>query len=311
MKFGVSINTNDSVADALAKGLEIEGLGLDHVWVLDLPSQRYSPAVAAAVASTTRKVRIGLGLISPFLHTPQQIASSLTTLIEFYGGRFELCIGPGDRVQLERVGVDLDAVGDIPNHMINAKDAISEALGERGLKCRIWLGAQGPRLLKIASHFDGVLLNYSSPEMIRWALEVIERSRIRQHTIIGVFAPSYVYKTLNIEMYKLLKLASVTVAMRASSYVLKKFALLKSIEPARRELLKRPLNSVESILSMIPSDVVEKFSIFKSQKELRDYIERLETLGVEHIVFSYPQASSIEALRELVEVLKLEGCVTS
>ena len=307
MKFGVSINANDTIRDASDKALAIERLGLDYVWVSDLPSQRYPPTVAAAVASTTSKIRIGLGLISPLLHNPQQIASSLTTLLEFYGGRFELCIGPGDRGQLRRVGVDLDAIGDVPKHMLNAKETISRALENRRLKCRIWLGAQGPRMLRIASSFDGVLLNYSSPEMIRWALKVIKSSRMKQQITTGIFAPSYVYKTLKPQMHELLKLASATVAVGTSKYVLTKFGLFESIEPARRMIQERPLDS--SILRTIPSGVAERFSIFKSQKELHDYIEKLDGLGVEHVVFSYPQGSSIEAIEELAVMLQLEGNV--
>jgi len=309
MKFGIGLNANDPIPDVLAKGLEAERLGLDYVWVSDLPSQRYAPVVASAAALTTHKIRIGLGLISPFLHTPQQIASCLNTLIGSYGGRFELCIGPGDREQLRRVGVDLDALDNIPQHLLKAKKEISQALENRGLECRIWLGAQGSKLLKTAQSFDGVLLNYSSPEMIGWALEVTGKAQGGKPSLVGVFAPSYIYRTFKPEMYKLLQLSSATVAVEASNSVLRRFSLLEALGPARRELLSKPLDS--SVLKLIPSEVVEKFSIFKSQDELPTYIGELERLGVEHVVFSYPQGYSIESLGELAEGLsRIRGTYT-
>jgi len=301
MKFGLALNVNETTLEVQAKSQQAERCGLDYVWISDRPSQRHAPVVTSAVSSATNHIRIGLGLISPFLHTPQQIASSLTTLIESYGARFDLCIGPGDREELRRVGVYLDNIHDLPNLLLSSKEEISKALRKRKLEPKIWLGAQGPKLLRTASSFDGVLLNYSSPEMVQWALETIQEAKGSVPELVGVFAPSYIYRDLNPEIHKILRFASATVALGASDDVLEKFSLLKSLEPARRELQKRPLD--KSILELIPSHVIDKFSIFKRQDELPQYIEQLKRLGVKHIVFSYPQSYSAKTTEELSEAL--------
>ena len=297
VKFGLSLNVNDPVLDSLSKSVEAERLGLDHIWVSDLASQRYAPVVASAVASTTSKIRIGLGLMSPFLHTAQQIASSLTTLIESYGGRFDLCIGPGDRDELRRAGVDLDAHKGIPQYLLKARREISEILKDRDIECKIWLGAQGPELLKIASSFDGVLLNYASPVMIEWALKVIGEGPAERPNSIGISAASYIYDKFKPEIHRILRFASATVALGASSYVLRKFSLAEALEPALQQLQARPLDS--SILKLVPSDIIERFCILKSQSELPKYIDELKRLGVQQIVFSYPQGYSTQTIKEL------------
>jgi hypothetical protein len=297
MNFGLSLNVNDPAPNSITKSLEAECLGLDYIWVADLPSQRYAPVIASAIASATSRIRIGLGLISPFLHKPQQIASSLITLIESYGGRFDLCMGPGDRDELRRVGIDLDTYKDISQYLVNSRREISDILASRDIRCKIWLGAQGPRLLRVASSFDGVLLNYSSPEMIEWALNVIREVGGQRLGSLGVYAPSYVYERYKPEIYRILQFASAAVALGASNKILREFSLLETLEPLRRELNTRRLDG--SVLKSIPSGITDKFSILKSQNELPKYVGELERLGVQYMVFSYPQSHSAQTINEL------------
>lgn len=55
MLIGLNLNVNDTVSETAAKTREAERLGLDYVWISDLPSQRYAPVVAAAAAAATEK----------------------------------------------------------------------------------------------------------------------------------------------------------------------------------------------------------------------------------------------------------------
>jgi len=75
LKFGLGVNANETITEIIEKSVEAERLEIDYVWVSDLLAQLYAPAVASAIAGKTRKIRIGLGLISPLLHTPNQIAT--------------------------------------------------------------------------------------------------------------------------------------------------------------------------------------------------------------------------------------------
>jgi 5,10-methylenetetrahydromethanopterin reductase len=129
--YGLSINANETIKEIVEKRIEMEKLDFDYVWIADVPTQRYSPTVASAIAKK-QKIKIGLGLLNPFLHTPNQIASSLITLIEFHGNRFELCIGPGDRDQLRRTGILISSYGkSIPKLILKTKESIVKEFSKK------------------------------------------------------------------------------------------------------------------------------------------------------------------------------------
>jgi len=186
--------------------------------------------------------------------------------------------------------------------MLEAKNEIFEHLERCGLKCRIWLGAQGPEMLKAASRFDGALLNYSDPEMLAWALKKISTTNETHKWVAGIFAPTYIYREFKPEIYRVLRLASATVALGTSDHVLKRFGLKDSITPIRRDHGSKNLST--SILEMVPPTVTDRFCILKNKNDLPDYIRTLESLGIEQVVFAYPQAISLETIRELGEILE-------
>lgn len=298
MRFGLGVNANETTSEIVEKCVEAERFGLDCVWVSDVPLQRYALAVASAVAAGTKRLRIGLGLLSPFLHTPEQIADGLSTLVESYGDRFELCIGPGDRDQLERVGILLPHGQSMINSILDAKKTISRRLRQNKVRSRIWLGAQGPKMLKVAGQFDGVLLNYASPAMIRWAMSKINTVN-RETFQFAVYAPAYVYKHFDNGVYTLLRIASAVVALGAPNIVMKRLQLYEKIKATKAKLKIGSI--VESVLDEIPPEIVKLFSIYKSFDELRDYTLELSSMGIAHIVFGYPQNFSKKTVRDLAE----------
>lgn len=300
MKFGLGMNANETVAEIVRKSILAEKQGLDFVWVSDVPVQHYAPAVAAAIAQNTKNLRIGVGLLSVFLHTPIQIANSLATLIEVYGERFELCIGPGDRNLLKSVGVPISHPTGIANYLLNAKKQIEKILRKSTLKCRIWLGAQGPRMLRKSKFFDGVLLNYARPDLINWAIDMVGPPR-RKNFQFGVFQSSYVYSDFDPEIYNLLRISSAIVALGAPKSVLRNLGLVEEAAEAKRKLGSG--NSFASVANQISVKTMELFSIFKSSSELGKYLSELSKMRVNHVVFGYPQNFSEKTILELAQAL--------
>ncbi len=301
MKYGLTVNVNETVKEIVRKAERMEKLGFDYVWVADVPSQRYSPTAASAIAQKTSNIKIGLGLLSIFLHKPHQISNSLTTLTEFYGDRFELLIGPGDLDQLNRVGIS--NLRHIPELLLKAKEEITEKLSEKGIEAPIWLGAQGPKILKLAKFFDGVLLNYAQPDFIHWAMQKMDLPNKRS-TQVGIFAPSYVYTNKEEKPYRLLQRSSAIVALGASKRVLRNFGLYDKVTVAR-EKLEKGLR-LKEVLADFPAEVAEKFSICMHSDNLSGYLSRLKDIGVEHTVFSYPQNFSKETIEALAKSLSSE-----
>lgn len=301
MRFGLGVNANEPLHDIVKKSAAAETLGLQYLWISDSPVQLYAPVVASAVASATSRIRIGLGLMSALLHTPNQIASSLTALCDAYGNRFDLCIGVGDRRQLSRVGVHATNMQNLPLRILETKQGIVSRLHDANVRAKIWLGAQGPNMLAIANSFDGVLLNYSKPKMIGWAIKKAGLRRKPKLTI-GIYSPSYVHLKPEPGGLQLAKVSSAVVALGAPSSILKEFALYQKLHKARRIADASP--NVEAILADIPEEVVGAFSITMKAENLPAYLVELRRLGVNHVVFAYPQNHSLKTVRELGKALK-------
>jgi len=297
--FAVGLNAYETVEEIVGKCIEAERLGLDYVWIGDSPPHLYCPSIAAAVASRTKKIRIGLGLLSPLLHAPDQISSSIITLTEAYGERFDICLGVGDRSQLSRVGVDtkLPRVWD---QVLKAKRKIARSLSACGVVTKIWLGAQGPRMLEVSKSFDGVLMNYASPRMIKWAIEKVKPDAQKDFDF-GIYAPSYVYGKWRPQAYRLLRIASAVVALGAPAAVLDEFGLGKRLQRAREE--HEAGLRIESVVRYVPSEVVDSFSIYTPSSKLSGYLRELGDLGISHIVFGFPQNLSKVTVRDLASAL--------
>jgi hypothetical protein len=300
MKFGLSVNANETMSEIVKKSAEAERLGLDYVWVSDTSEQLYAPVVASAIAEGTKSIKIGVGLLSAFLHSPIQIADSIITLIEAYGERFELCIGPGDRKQLEEVGISLSPLGGIQGFLLSARNQIEKAFKKSKIESTIWLGAQGPKILQISKFFDGVLLNYAQPDLIEWAITQIG-SVEKNNFQLGVYSLSYVYEKFDPGIYNLLRISTGFVALGASQALLEKLGLYEKAARAKSGI--NDDSNVQSFAQELPLETVKQFSIVKSLRELGGYLSELRKLNIDHIVFSYPQSHSEKTLKELAKAL--------
>lgn len=299
MRFGLGLNANEELSATVQKATIAEASGLDYVWVTDPPLQFNAPVVASAIASTTRHIRIGVGLVSVLLHSPRLIASSVAALCEAYGNRFDICIGVGDRLQLRHGHIDVENIHDLPQRMLAARREISSQLHDSGVTANTWIGAQGPRMLQLANSFNGVLMNYSKQEMIAEAIKQI--GPLSTVTDLGIYAPSYVYINPNSNLLHLTKVSSTIVAVGAASGVLKSFSLYERFIEARRMAENSP--NIKRIVASVPDDVVNLFSITMPAARLYSYLTELKSLGVSTVIFGYPQSHSIGAVQELTEAL--------
>lgn len=300
MKYGISLNVNETLRDIREKSKEIERLGFDYIWVADTPSQRYAPIVAAAIAEETKQIKIGVGVLSPFLYSERQIVNAIKTLSEIYGERFEVCLGPGDLDQLRRAGINPPSWGSVPKLMWESKSRIEAGLKEHGLKTPIWIGSQGPEMLKISKFFHGVLLNYAHPTLIKWAVKIV-RANGGGKVKLGVYAPSYVYTKEEQEVLQLLKIAASVVVLGLSESVMAKIDFREEIIKARAKL--REGFSIEEVMRSLPEELLENFSIHMPTWKLKEYISKLEEIEVEQTVFGFPQNLSNKIIGELAESL--------
>lgn len=93
VRVGTSLQNHVPVADNLALARLAEELGLDEVWLNENGHHRAAFATAAAVASTTRSLGIGIGVVNPFHRHPSVIAMEAATVDELSLGRLRLGLG--------------------------------------------------------------------------------------------------------------------------------------------------------------------------------------------------------------------------
>jgi alkanesulfonate monooxygenase SsuD/methylene tetrahydromethanopterin reductase-like flavin-dependent oxidoreductase (luciferase family) len=153
--------------------VEAERVGYRSVWAGDslLARPRGEPlTLLAAVAGATRRVNVGTAVLLPLLRRPVQLAHVLVTLDRVSEGRLIVGVGPGADVPGTREELAaVDASGDRRvSAMLHSLDRC-RALW-RGDDAHIsllpspftpggppvWLGAQGPRLLReTGARFEG------------------------------------------------------------------------------------------------------------------------------------------------------------
>lgn len=299
MEWGIAINLREPVSEIIDKSVIAEKGGIHTIWITDYPATRFSPALAAVIAETTKHCRIGVGLLSPFIYSASHIMQMMSTLIDTYGQRFDLLLGPGDRSKLGEIGVSYGEVTTLVNRMTESVTNIREGLSEYK-DCRILIGAQGPRMIEASTCSDGVLLNYSDPDMIRWAISKIENRS--EGFMIGIFPPALIGSSKSCEDNISIKTSAAVVALGANRSILRKYGLEEELQPRIEEMRENGLTT--EIVERIDQDILDRFclcgSIETSNRRLKEYQE----IGVQAVVFGPPQGASLKSVEQLVEAKK-------
>jgi hypothetical protein len=184
--------------------------------------------------------------------------------------------------------------------VLKAKQKIAITLRASGVTTKIWLGAQGPKMLAVSKSFDGVLMNYASPRMINWAIDKVKPIAQKDFDF-GVYMPSYVYRKWRPQAYRVLRIASAVVALGAPATVLDEFGLSKRLRRAMKE--HEAGARIESVVKHVPKEIVDSFSIYAPSSRLRSCLTELNKLGISHIVFGFPQNLSKVTIRDLASTL--------
>ena len=297
MKWGVALNVRNKVPETLRKAEAADKGAIDQIWVTDFPTVRYAPAIAAAIAEKTKKCRIGVGLISPLLYSATHISQFMSTLIDSYGDRFDLLIGPGDRSALARVGISY-SVRQMVEHTANDLVRVKAALSEGGYDCSVLLGAQGPMMIKTSLRADGVLLNFSDIEMLQWALNQMDH--VPANFTLGVFPPTYIGSCEDPINNQGISLSAAMVALGLNSKTSEIFGLRNKIETARRILKKKGRIDME-VASSMGREVLKRFSLCIASDQLGEYLKTIEGMGISSVVFGPPQGIRKNGVDILVE----------
>jgi 5,10-methylenetetrahydromethanopterin reductase len=197
-RLGLALANEGPVAETVALAVEAEQLGFGEVWLPESGHGRGVFTVAACVASATRRIGLGIGVVNPFWRHPSVIAMEAVALDEATNGRLRL--GLGAALWTLRAFGETDARADRPlTAMIEAIRVVRSMVGgekpgfdgqvfpvraSASLDFKptrqhmpIYVGAVNGRMLQAAGTWaNGVLLGaIVSPGYARWAWLQIAR----------------------------------------------------------------------------------------------------------------------------------------
>ena len=296
MEWGIAINLRESVSEITEKSVIADQGGIDTIWLTDFPATRLSSVLASIVARNTENCRIGVGLLSPLIYSPSHITQMMNTLIELYGERFDLLLGPGDRTKLGDIGISYGNISTLVERMSNSVALIRDGLMDHS-EIRILMAAQGPKMIEAATCSDGVLLNYSDPEMIQWAISNLKERP--QGFTIGAFPPSLIGSSEACEEHMGIKTSAAVVALGVSPSILKQFGLKEELQSAMEKM--RVLGMTNDVVEMIHPNILERFSLCGSIESIIDRLEIYQKMGVDMMVYGPPQGASLNGVKRLVD----------
>lgn len=286
MKWGLAVGVGQNLDEVLKVSEIAYRGGIDQIWVVDFPAPQLA-SVAATMLAKYVPMKLGLGLLSPLLYSPQQIIRMIQSLRDNYDIEPDIMVGSGDPLWLSRAGLEysprLAAVSRVREQVIE----LTELLEKSELSSKLLVGAQGPRMIMTARLSDGVLLNYSDPDMIEWAVKLLQKEP--ESHIRGVFPPTVLSRKIG-KLPHYAKNAAALVALGTSSKVLKRFGILAELRGAKKGLDEKRKLTTE-IVDSIPEEILNRFVLYCTPSGLNEYVVSLASLGIDLIVFGPPLSS--------------------
>jgi len=88
----------------LAQGAE--ALGCQTAWLAEDLFYRGAMSIAGAIVASTKRISVGLGVITPWVRNPALTAMEVRSLLEMAPGRLKVGIGTGVRQRIEKMGME-------------------------------------------------------------------------------------------------------------------------------------------------------------------------------------------------------------
>ena len=197
--FGVGFETIDALRQ-MKYAERAEAMGFGTCWVPEDYFYRGAFSLASAIACSTKKMRVGIGVLNPYTRHPALTAMEFAALMEISRGRAVLGIGAGVRHWIEtQMGIahtkpaaSMRETVDIVRRLFRGESvdfegkvfrtrAIKLSFPSPSAEIAIHLGVMGPQNLAMAGEIaDGVLLSaMTSPAYARFAIDNVRRGAER------------------------------------------------------------------------------------------------------------------------------------
>jgi len=273
----------------------------------------------ALIAEGTETIKMGPGVTNPYVRSPAITAAAVATLDELSNGRATLGIGPGDKATFDALGIEWtkpvstikDAITMMSTLMAGEKTESGAQLG--GVKAvqekvPIYMGAQGPMMLKTAGGFsDGALINASNPKDFEAAVPLIKQGAEEAgKSISDVDVAAYTCCSIDDDAGKALGAAKIVVAFIAAGSpppVFERHGLPTDTGAKFGGMLAK--GDFGGAIGAVDDALMEAFSVVGTPKEFVPKIEALAEMGVTQYVAGSPigpnKEKSIKLLGEVID----------
>ncbi|MFP3910330.1 MAG: 5,10-methylenetetrahydromethanopterin reductase [Archaeoglobaceae archaeon] len=289
-----------------------EEVNFGYEWITDHYNNRNVYTMLTLLALKTSTMRVSAGVANPYTSHPAVIASSIATVNEVAEGRAILGIAAGDKITLDRIGVKwqkpltrLREAVEIIRDLLCGKtvDYDGEFFHLNGARLNfncgeipIYIGAQGPKMLKLAAEVgDGVLINASNPSDFKEARKSIEEGLRGSNKKFDIAA--YTSMSVDKDREKAREAAKIVVAFIAAGspqVIFDRHNIdIEKIEKVK-EALDRAFKKGEwkQVNKAVDDQLVDVFSISGTPEDAIENIEKLSKQAVTQVVAGSPLGPS-------------------
>ncbi|RLE54168.1 MAG: 5,10-methylenetetrahydromethanopterin reductase [Candidatus Methanomethylicota archaeon] len=327
MRFGIEFVPYQPFWKTTFYAIQAEKRGFEYIWITDHYNNRNVYVTLATIALHTSKINLGIGVTNPYLVNPVITAQAAASLSEIAPNRVILGVGPGDKTTLASLGVDMV----LPVAAVKECVLIARSLFEKGKvkfegkvfkvpsatfyfkvkgKIPIYIGAQGPQMLKIAAKYgDGVLINASHPKDIEEAMKHLKKgAKAAGKTLEDIEIVAYTSLSIDEDLDKALKAASRVVAFIVAGspeFILKRHG----IDVGEANEIKKALGEArwKDAFSMVNQKMIDAFSITGTPEMCIKKIEELAKIGVNQIVAGSPIGPNVRKSIDLFSEKVIEA----
>jgi 5,10-methylenetetrahydromethanopterin reductase len=294
------------VRDMVRYSQYAEKHGFESVWIAESRLARDAVVPVTAIATDTRRIKVGAGVINTWTRNAALIAQTFATLDELSDGRVMLGLGAWWDPLAQKVGIErtkplqcMKEYVQVIRRLFKAEEVNFEGefvrmhgvkldtlhgTGERPRAVPIYVGGTGFQMLELAGEIaDGVLLNYLvSPKYNEKAIESIKRGAQKAgRKVEEIDTPQLIACSLDEDADKAIRLAKshVTMTLGQQPHIMKASGvgedLIKAVQERMGGWPAKP-GGIERAAEIVPDDIVRMLTASGSpadcKKKIKEYM---------------------------------------
>jgi len=312
VKFGVELVPSTSIDKIVGYTRKFELGGIDNIWITDHYTNRDPYVTLALVAGATDTAQLGVGVTNPYMRHLAQTASVVASLDDISDNRMILGLGVGDKSTLGALNIGMqkplatvkETVEVIRSlwggGSVNFEGDIIAVQNARmnfkpSRQIPIYVGAQGPKMLKLAGSIgDGILINASHEKDFGIANKMIKEGvSDAKRSLEDVDVVAYTSFSVDKDENEAQKAAVPVVAFIAAgtpSKVLENHGL--DIERAAQMKGYIEQGKFGDAFGLVDNSYLDVFSVSGTPEQCIGQIENLLGAGVTQFVFGSPMGKT-------------------